>query len=300
MFNIKSPVKTKMKTNWLLLYSVVIVSLSSCLSDDGANSKLNEEIKQIDDYLASTGVTENVLYDNQYGMRIHVHEYGDFAPPHDGQDVTINFVGKLFSNGTTFSSGVITDKVQSLNPLGLRETVRSMMTGSNVTAYIPSSRGFGSAGANGVPPDAILVYDIYLAHTERTPTEKAQFTKDSTAIVNYIEENQLDHQYREGDVWLVVDQPGVGSNATPYDVVTLDYKLSLLSDPGTVVEESTIDQQSVFGLIDGFKVALPMINEGAKARLIIPSILAYGVTGISGIPSNAVLIYEISLTDIHK
>lgn len=289
-----------MKANWLFFYSAMVALLIGCIGEDPSNSRLNDEVKQIDDYLASAGVTENILYDNANGMRIHVHEYGDYAPPHDGQEVTIIYVGKLFSNGATFTSGTITDKVQNLSPAGFRTTVRSMMTGSNVTAYIPSSSGFGSAGANGVPADAILVYDIYLANTERTPTEEAQFQKDSTAIANYIFENELDHEYNPREIWIVIDQPGVGPNANPYDVVTIDYKLSLLSDPETIVDQGTLDQQSIFGLIDGFKLAMPLLNEGAKARFILPSIYGYGVTGISGIPSNANLIYEVSLTQIHQ
>ena len=289
-----------MKTNWLFFYSVMAALLFGCISEDPSNSRLNDEIKQIDDYLASTGVTENILYDNANGLRIHVHEYGDKAPPHDGQEVTINYAGKLFPSGATFSSGLITDKIQNLSPAGFRATVRSMMTGSNVTAYIPSSSGFGSAGANGVPPDAILVYDIYLAQTARTPTEEAQFESDSTAIANYIDSNALEHQYNPSDVWIVVDQPGVGANANPYDIVTMDYKLSLLSDPETIIEESTLEQQSIFQLIDGFRVAIPMLNEGAKARFILPSIHGYGPTGRGSIPSNAILIYEVTLTKIHR
>lgn len=289
-----------MKAKGLLIIGIIFVSLFSCIGEDRTNNQLNAEVKQIDDYLAGAGITENLLYDNANGSRIHVHEYGKLAPPHEGQEVTINYVGKLFSNGATFASGVITDKVQNLNPIGFRSAVMSMMTGSNVTAYIPSRSGFGAAGANGVPPDAILVYDIYIANTERTPTEKAQFKKDSTDIVNYINTEALEHEYRTGDVWLVVDQPGVGPTANPYDVVTMDYKLSLFSDPGTAFEEGTIEQQSIFSLIDGFRIAMPMLNEGARARFILPSIHGYGPTGRSGIPSNTILIYEVTLSKIHR
>jgi FKBP-type peptidyl-prolyl cis-trans isomerase len=290
-----------MKAERFVLYAVIALSLTSCLSDDGRNDKLNEEVKLIDDYLTANGITENVLYDNFNGIRVHVHEYGKLAPPHDGQDVTINYVGKLFSNGSIFATGVITDKVQNLSPFGLELTVRSMMTGSNVTAYIPSPSGFGSAGANGVPPDAILVYDIFLAHTARTATEKAQFKADSTAIVKYISDNSLDLQLRTGDVWMTVDQPGVGPFPNPYSIVSLDYKLSLLSNPGTVFDEGALNERPIFELIDGFKIVLPMLNEGAKARFILPSILGYGPTGTNtGIPANSILIYEITLKDIHE
>lgn len=291
---------TDMKAGRYVFYAVIALSLTSCLNDDGSNSKLNEEVKLIDDYLASNGITDDVLYDNYNGIRVHVHEYGQKAPPHDGQEVTINYVGKLFSNGAVFASGLITDKVQNLAPYGLELTVRSMMTGSNVTAYVPSSSGFGSSGANGVPGDAILVYDIFLANTERTPTEQAQFETDSAAIAQYIDDNSLDLEYRTGDVWMAVDQSGIGPYPNPYSVVTLDYKLSFLSDPNTVFDQGTLTERPIFELIDGFKVVMPTLNEGAKARFILPSILGYGSNGTSGgIPPNAILVYEITLTNVH-
>src|SRR5690606_3451025 len=99
-----------MKANWLFFYSVTAALLFGCINEDPANSKLNDEIKQIDDYLASTGVTENILYDNASGMRIHVHEYGDNAPPHDGQEVTVVYVGMFIASGATFASGTIYHK----------------------------------------------------------------------------------------------------------------------------------------------------------------------------------------------
>ena len=289
-----------MKAGQIMLYAVMALSLGACLSDDGKNTQLNEEVKLIDEYLAANGITENVLYDNFNGIRIHVHEYGKLAPPHDGQNVTVQFIGKLFPDSTTFTQGPVTDKLQSLSPFGFGVTVRNIMTGSNVTAYVPSKSGYGASGANGVPPDAILVYDIYLAHTERTPTEKAQFKTDSTAIVQYIEDNELDLELQTGDVWMAIDESGVGPFANPYSVVTLDYKMSLLSNPGSVVDQGTLTQRSVFELIDGFKVAIPKLSKGAKARFIIPSILGYGPAGTSsGIPANSNLIYEVTLTDIH-
>lgn len=289
-----------MKAKGLLIIGIIFVSLFSCIGEDRTNNQLNAEVKQIDDYLAGAGITENLLYDNANGSRIHVHEYGKLAPPHEGQEVTINYVGKLFSNGATFASGVITDKVQNLNPIGFRSAVMSMMTGSNVTAYIPSRSGFGAAGANGVPPDAILVYDIYIANTERTPTENAQFKKDSTAIANYIADNQFNYQYSDGDIWYVIDEAGVGIAPNPFDVISGDYKLSLMTDPGTIVEEASLTLSPIWRLVDGLRVSIPLLRKGTRAQILVPSVLGYGPTGYGNVPGNANLIFEFTLTDIHR
>jgi FKBP-type peptidyl-prolyl cis-trans isomerase FkpA len=288
-----------MKAGRFVLYAAISLSLASCLGDDSRVSKLNEEVKLIDEFLAANGITQNILYDNINGIRIHVHEYGKWAPPHQGQTVTVNFVGKLFSNGNTFATGPITQKLQDLSPYGFGLVVGNMMTGSNVTAYIPSPSGFGSSGTSNVPPDAILVYDIYIAHTERTPTEEAQFQKDSTAIVTFIEDSETDYQYYS-DIWYAIDEHGIGAYATPFQFVSGEYKVSLLSNPGTVLEQNTLTQHPIPDLVDGLRVAIPLLREGSKARFIIPSGLAYGPSGRGSVPGNANLLFEFHLTDIHQ
>ncbi|MFO7258749.1 MAG: FKBP-type peptidyl-prolyl cis-trans isomerase [Bacteroidota bacterium] len=288
-----------MKAGRIVLCVSVALSLTSCLSDDGGNTRLNEEVKLIDEFLARNGVTQNVLYDNYNGIRIHVHEYGKWAPPHNGQEVTVNYVGRLFETGATFSTGTITDKLQNLSPSGFQLVVRNMMTGSNVTAFIPSPSGYGSAGANGVPPDAILVYEMYIANTERSPTEEAQFKKDSTAIKTYLADNEQEFQYYS-DIWYAIDEPGIGVHPTPFQFVSGEYKLSLLSNPGTVLEQSTLTQHPIPDLIDGLRVAIPLLREGGKAKFIIPSGLGYGPSGFGSVPSNANLLFEFTLTGIHE
>src|SRR5690606_27758428 len=239
-----------MKAGQIILYAVMALSLGACLSDDGKNTQLNEEVKLIDEYLAANGITENVLYDNFNGIRIHVHEYGKLAPPHDGQNVTVQFIGKLFPDSTTFTQGQVTDKLQSLSPFGFGVTVRNIMTGSIVTAYDPSKSGYGASGANGLPPDAILVYNIYLAHTERSPTAKAQFNTDSTARLQYIEPYKLDRGSQSCDVGIGSHGSGVEAFPNPYSVGRLDYSMSLFSKPASEVYQATLNRRSVIELID--------------------------------------------------
>jgi FKBP-type peptidyl-prolyl cis-trans isomerase len=289
-----------MKAKWFNMYASIAIGMLSCINGQDSNTLFNDEIKQIDDYLISIGVADEVLYDNGNGIRVHIHEYGEEAPPHNGQTVTINYAGRLFPNGATFASGTITDKLENLTPPGFKSTVANIMTGTNVTSYIPSSRGFGEAGTTDVPPNSILVYDIYLAQTERTAIEQDQFETDSTAIANYIADNQLDLVYNDGDIWYSVQEEGTGANPIPYDVVTFDYKLSLLSDPQTIFDQGTITDTGIFTLVDGFKVGLPLLREGTKATFIIPSGLGYGPKGANGLPGNANLIYEITFTKILK
>ena len=53
-------------------------------------------------------------------------------------------------------------------------------------------------------------------------------------------------------------------------------------------------------VIEGWDEGLLLLNEGDKARLIIPSDLAYGSRGAGGvIPPNAVLIFDVELVKIY-
>ena len=51
-------------------------------------------------------------------------------------------------------------------------------------------------------------------------------------------------------------------------------------------------------LIKGWQIALPLMQEGSKWRLWIPSHLAYGDNGVPGIPGGATLDFEVELIQI--
>jgi FKBP-type peptidyl-prolyl cis-trans isomerase len=78
---------------------------------------------------------------------------------------------------------------------------------------------------------------------------------------------------------------------------------------GTFLDGKVFDQQSNPGLtgfllnnlIDGWKLAIPLIGKGGKIRISVPSSLAYGCQGESrgaeAIPPNTPLYFEIELVD---
>jgi FKBP-type peptidyl-prolyl cis-trans isomerase FklB len=53
-------------------------------------------------------------------------------------------------------------------------------------------------------------------------------------------------------------------------------------------------------LIKGWQEVLPMMPEGSKWRLWIPSHLAYGDNGVPGIPGGSVLEFDVELLEILK
>lgn len=100
-----------------------------------------------------------------------------------------------------------------------------------------------------------------------------------------------------------IEKQGNGPKATSGQNVRVHYTGKLLD--GTVFDSSyrrndtisfTLGQNQV---IPGWEEGISLLSQGAKAKLVIPSSLAYGASGAGGvIPPHATLIFEIELVGI--
>ena len=98
-------------------------------------------------------------------------------------------------------------------------------------------------------------------------------------------------------------QEGSGKKATKGATVSVHYKGQLLD--GTVFDSSYKRKQpidftiGVGQVIAGWDEGIQLLKVGDKARLVIPSTLAYGEAGAGGvIPPNATLIFDVELMDV--
>jgi len=96
---------------------------------------------------------------------------------------------------------------------------------------------------------------------------------------------------------------GTGKSPNPTDNVTVHYR-------GTFVDGTEFDSSykrnapATFGVdrvIVGWQEALPMMKEGAKWQLFVPSKLAYGEQGSgSRFPPNSTLLFEVELIAVQS
>lgn len=135
--------------------------------------------------------------------------------------------------------------------------------------------------------------------TPNLSVDEAQLNTDIDRIKQYLTENEIEAQVHETGIRYVINEPGNGSTAELCDVVTVNYEGRLLSN-GEIFDSS--ESPATFplsGLITGWQIGIPLIQEGGSITLYIPSVYAYGRFGSGDdIPANANLIFDIELVEI--
>lgn len=129
---------------------------------------------------------------------------------------------------------------------------------------------------------------------ERAAAEAAE--KAMASLVEGFERTNSGLYYR-------VDQPGTGAKPQKGQQVKVHYT-GMLTD-GSVFDSSVERGQpiaiaiGVGQVIEGWDEGIQLLNEGAKARFVIPSHLGYGARGAGGvIPPNATLIFDVELVRV--
>jgi FKBP-type peptidyl-prolyl cis-trans isomerase FkpA len=133
------------------------------------------------------------------------------------------------------------------------------------------------------------------------PYEQAQkqLNQDEEIIKRFIADNNINAVRHESGMYYQIINAGSGSfdyktNNNP--IITVDYTGRFLN--GNVFESNTLDNVRLSNLIIGWRLGIPLIQKGGKIRLLIPSLYAYGPSGRGSIPPNAVLDFDIELTQI--
>ncbi len=122
-----------------------------------------------------------------------------------------------------------------------------------------------------------------------------QAEADDRAIQDYLLLNGITGVKKDpSGLYYQIINPGTGAHPTLTSGITVAYK-EYLTD-GTLADSATSYYFSPLStLIQGWKIGMPMIGTGGSIDLYIPSGLGYGVQGSGPVPSNAVLIFHITL-----
>ncbi|MCD4770364.1 MAG: FKBP-type peptidyl-prolyl cis-trans isomerase, partial [Bacteroidales bacterium] len=104
-------------------------------------------------------------------------------------------------------------------------------------------------------------------------------------------------------VHYLIIKPGTGARPTANDSIVFN-AIGIFPD-GTVFEDTFQKKQTISNvtskLIPGLSEAIQLMPEGSVWRIFIPSALAYGPAGLSGvIPPNTALVFDITLEEVKE
>ena len=123
---------------------------------------------------------------------------------------------------------------------------------------------------------------------------KTQLDKDRDVIEKYIADNNLDAlEISNSGLYYIIEKQGGSQHPTAYSLITVNYK-GYLTD-GTVFGHDDTVKLSLPNTIMGWQMGVPLIGEGGRIKLLIPSQYGYGAAAQDNIPKNSVLLFDIDL-----
>ena len=128
--------------------------------------------------------------------------------------------------------------------------------------------------------------------------QPASIASEKNAMVAYCTSSSITYtEHSSGLLYQIID-PGTGIAPTTASTISVVYTGKLFN--GTTFD-ATANPVSfpLSGVIDGWKIGIPLIKKGGRIKLIIPSALAYSCTGSgNSIPPNTPLYFDVTLTDV--
>lgn len=165
--------------------------------------------------------------------------------------------------------------------------------------------GFGDSMLDQVADERTLLM-TYASKLNKVLTERSAeiLTSEKKKGADYVVKHLLTSSRAvQTPSGLIFDEiiAGVGPKPSASSTVTVHYHGTLVD--GTVFDSSVERGEPISfplsNVIKGWQEGVAMMNVGSKAKLIIPSDLAYGDAGTApAIPGGATLIFEVELISI--
>lgn len=130
---------------------------------------------------------------------------------------------------------------------------------------------------------------------------KDQLEEDRAIIESYLVDNGLTAEVTDEGLYYIIAEPGSNDRPIASSFIKMHYDGYFLN--GTVFDTTSDDnvplEIGLFNVIRGWQIGVPLFGKGGRGKLLIPSTLAYGEDGRSGIPGNSILIFDIELLDFN-
>ncbi len=271
---------------WPAMICLVFMA-TSCLNneEDAGGQLVKEQDEKIVAYLnqnnikttkTSSGVYYEMLKQNSNGVAVkdsnivYIH--------YVLRDLEGNLIDSLSASADALQTARFLQEPNSVVPQGFYIGADLMNVGEKLRLFMPSYRAYQNFSYKTlISPDEIIMAELEVVKTESLEMQK---TQEDQAIEQYIAIHQLDSvQHLPSGIYYQRLTSGSGDQAKSGDAVKLNYKGIYLND--TVFDQSTADKLLEFvvdrnTLIKGVNEGVKQMRKGEKARILIPSSLAYG------------------------
>ena len=241
------------------------------------------------------------------GLRYSIDTVGNGAVAKEGDFVSIHYKlwvvkdsSKMFkdwSGDSTKKNSLIGDTRQTNQPakfvlgagvlLGSEEAIEGMKKGETRSIIVPSKLAFGDRGYGPVPPNSNLKFVVTLLDVK----EQLNMWKLDTSNI----------QTTSSGLKYIIVQKGTGPYPDSGKTVLVNYSGFLTNgkrfDSSVEREEPFLFTVGMHQVIPGWEEGILLMNKGTKARLIIPSSLAFSNKKVGQIPANSDLIFDVELID---
>ncbi len=272
-------------------------------------------------YLKTNNITTTPLASGLYFTET---KKGNGQKPKTGDIARFHFkvtdiTGKVFFSSFDQGEPMRWENGKEFDNAGATEALTLMSKGSKATAIVPSNLAFGEQGRGQmVAPYSTLLYEFEMLDF----MTKAQFEKEQEAekkkaeetktkakegeqglLQKYLKDNKVTVSPTATGLYYIEKTKGTGVNPVKGKTVKVHYTGMLLD--GTKFD-SSVDRKQPFEfvigegqVIKGWDEGIAMMKKGGKARLIIPSSIAYGENGrMPTIPPSATLVFDVELLEI--
>ena len=235
-------------------------------------------------------------YTTSSGLQYTLKEIGEGPEADSGDIVEVHYTGFLIDStkfdsskdrNTPFSFKIGSGQVIE----GWDEGVSYLRVGDKATFVLPADIAYGERATGEIPANSTLIFDIEVLSLK--PGAKP-FIVDGQDTTSYPSGLKIIKLIENPDSVL----PAKG------EMVKVDYSGYLLNGK---MFDSSVDRGEPIEfpvgtgrVIKGWDEALLLLRKGEKARLIIPSDLAYGKSGAGKvIPPDATLIFDVELHGVN-
>lgn len=270
------------------------------------------EAEELQAFLSDNNITQQPT---PSGLVFVEKKAGKGKAPGLGNILKLHYTVKLITGTVLFDSKAQNDPMvhqigSGRSGQGFDEGLSLMREGGEAMMVIPSKIAFGEDGYQAIPPFATVIFDVQLikVFTEEE-YEKEQLKeasdlemKEKSDLSAFLKKEKISAKPSASGLYYVELQAGTGKKAVAGKRVKVHYDGKLLNGQRF---DSSIERGEPFEftlgkneVIKGWDEGVAMMKVGGKAKLIIPSALAYGVQGAGNrIPPYSTLVFEVELLD---